>query len=143
MQGVQMWSPMDEGDKAVCSVTLGMLKNQFYRETVPRYLESADVTTTGGVAIASKTGSLDAVRADVAIVMGRESKDEGGPMVLAIFTYDNADHGWTVDNEGELTIAWLAKEIVTAWSPQGLDGKMLVPGLGLTDNSKPATAAQK
>jgi beta-lactamase class A len=121
---------MDADDKAVCDVALGMLKNQFYRETVPRYLESADVTTTGGVAIASKTGSLDAVRADVAIVMGKT-----GPMVLAIFTYDNADHGWTVDNEGEVTIAKLAKAIVTAWSPGGLDGKLLVPGLGVADGA--------
>jgi beta-lactamase class A len=120
------FKPMDDQDKAVCTVGLQMLKEQFYRETIPRYLESADVTTTGGVAIASKTGSLDAVRADVAIVMGK-----AGPMVLAIFTYDNRDHGWTVDNEGELTIARLAKEIVAAWSPEGLDGKLLVPGLGL------------
>ncbi len=116
----------DDADRAVCVVGLQMLKEQFYRETIPRYLESADVTTAGGVAIASKTGSLDAVRADVAIVMGKS-----GPMVLAIFTYDNRDHGWTVDNEGEMTIARLAKEIVSAWSPEGLDGKLLVPGLGL------------
>jgi len=128
--GTMDFAPMDADDKAVCDVALGMLKNQFYRETVPRYLESADVTTTGGVAIASKTGSLDAVRADVAIVMGKT-----GPMVLAIFTYDNADHGWTVDNEGEVTIAKLAKAIVTAWSPGGLDGKLLVPGLGVADGA--------
>jgi beta-lactamase class A len=118
--------PTDDADKAVCEVALGMLKNQFYRETVPRYLESEDVTTTGGVAIASKTGSLDAVRNDVAIVAGKS-----GPMVLSIFTYDNADHGWTVDNEGEVTIAKLAKVIVGQWSPEGLDGRALVPGLGL------------
>jgi beta-lactamase class A len=119
------FAPPDEQDKAVCGVGLDMLKHQFYRETVPRYLETADATTNG-VAIASKTGSLDAVRNDVAIVMGK-----AGPMVLAIFTYGNADHGWTVDNEGELEIAKLAKVIVDAWSPQGLDGKLLVPGLGM------------
>jgi beta-lactamase class A len=76
--------------------------------------------------------------------MGKESDGVAEPMVLAIFTYDNADHGWTVDNEGELTIARLAKKIVTAWSPQGLDGKMLVPGLGLLESSKTAAdAAQR
>jgi beta-lactamase class A len=115
----------DDADRAVCEVALHMLKSQFYRETVPRYLETADATTNG-VAIASKTGSLDAVRNDIAIVSGK-----GGPMVLAIFTYENADHGWTVDNEGEMEIARLAKTIVDAWSPQGLDGKLLVPGLGV------------
>ncbi len=124
----------DDDDRAVCGVTLKMLKNQFYRETVPRYIERVD-STTGGVAIASKTGSLDAVRNDVAIVMGKT-----GPMVLAIFTYENADHGWTVDNEGEVEIARLAKEIVNAWSPEGLDGKLLVPGLGL-DAASCVTAA--
>jgi hypothetical protein len=36
-----------------------------------------------------------------------------------------------VDNEGEVTVAKLAKAIVTAWSPEGIDGKTLVPGLGL------------
>ncbi len=117
--------PMDAEDKAVCEVGLGMLKNQFYRETVPRYLESMDASD-GGVAIASKTGSLDAVRNDVALVAGKS-----GPMVISIFTYDNADHGWTVDNEAEVTIAKLAKVIVSRWSPAGLDGKTLVPGLGL------------
>jgi beta-lactamase class A len=30
-----------------------------------------------------------------------------------------------------MMIARLAKEIVEAWSPQGLDGKTLIPGLGL------------
>jgi beta-lactamase class A len=123
--GKPIFHETDDADRAVCSVTLKMLKNQFYRETVPRYIEGVD-STTGGVAIASKTGSLDAVRNDVAIVMGKT-----GPMVLAIFTYENADHGWTVDNEGEVEIAKLAKTIVNAWSPAGLDGKMLVPGLGL------------
>ena len=120
-----MFHVTDDADRAVCGVALNMLKSQFYRETVPRYLESADATTDG-VAIASKTGSLDAVRNDVAIVAGKS-----GPMILAIFTYDNADHGWTVDNEGEMSIAKLAKVIVNRWSPAGIDGKLLVTGLGV------------
>jgi beta-lactamase class A len=126
--------PMDAEDKAVCDVALTILKNQFYRETIPRYLETVDATTDG-VAIASKTGSLDAVRNDVAIVMGKD-----GPMVLSIFTYDNRDQGWTVDNEAEVTIAKLAKEIVGAWSPEGIDGRLLVPGLGLS--TEPDKAAK-
>ena len=66
------------------------------------------------------------MRADVAIVAGKT-----GPMVLSVFTYDNQDKGWTADNEGELTIAKMAKAIVDAWSPDGIDGKTLVPGLVL------------
>ena len=123
--GLTGWAPMDDKDKAVCDVALGMLKNQFYRETIPRYIEAVD-TTEEGPAIASKTGSLNAVRNDVAIVSGKS-----GPMVISIFTWDNQDHGWTVDNTAEVLIARLAKAIVDVWSPQGLDAKALVPGLGL------------
>jgi beta-lactamase class A len=118
-------APLTAKDTAICGVALKMLRNQFYRDTIPRYLEKLDSTETGS-GTASKTGSLNAVRADVAIVAGR-----GGPMVLSIFTYDNVDMGWTADNEGELTIARLARAIVEAWSPAGIDGKTLVPGLGL------------
>jgi len=117
------------GDEAICKVALGMLKNQFYRNTIPRYLEKVDSSETGS-AIASKTGSLNAVRADVAIVAGKS-----GPMVLSIFTYENVDHGWTTDNEGEQMIARLAKVIVERWSPAGIDGRGLVPGLGLSDGA--------
>lgn len=117
--------PLSAKDTAICGVAMKMLRNQFYRETIPRYLEKLDATETGS-GTASKTGSLNAVRADVAIVAGKT-----GPMVLSIFTYDNQDTGWTVDNEGELTIAKMARAIVEAWSPGGIDGKTLVPGLGM------------
>jgi beta-lactamase class A len=127
--GTARFAPPDDADRAICSVALHMLKSQFYRETIPRFLEGVD-TSENGTAIASKTGSLDAVRNDVAIVMGKS-----GPMVLSIFTYDNRDHGWTVDNEAEVFIARLAKAIVNTWSPAGLDGKDLVPGLGLPESS--------
>ena len=115
----------DDADRAVCAVALKMLRSQFYRDTVPRYLDVVDSTEEGS-GIASKTGSLNAVRNDVALVAGKS-----GPIVVSIFTYDNKDQSWTVDNEAELMIARLAKLIVNAWSPAGIDGKLLVPGLGL------------
>ncbi len=110
---------------AACTVALDMLRSQFYRDTIPRYLDTLNSMGTGS-GIASKTGSLNATRSDVALIAGKS-----GPIVLAIYTYNNADHGWSVDNEGELTIATLARAVVDAWSPTGLDGKLLVPGLGL------------
>jgi beta-lactamase class A len=116
---------LGEQDAAICTVALKMLRNQFYRDTVPRYLEKLDATESGS-GTASKTGSLNAVRNDVAIVAGKS-----GPIVISAFTYDNTDTGWTADNEGELTIARLGRAIVNAWSPGGIDGKILVPGLGL------------
>jgi beta-lactamase class A len=124
--GLTGWAPMDDKDKAVCDVALTMLKDQFYRETIPRYLPNG-----GDQTVASKTGSLNAVRNDVALVAGKS-----GPMVISIFTYDNEDHGWTVDNSAEMLIAKMAKAIVDAWSPEGLDSKEMVPGLGLTGEPK-------
>jgi beta-lactamase class A len=119
----------ESGDPAICRIALTMLRNQFYRNTIPRYLEKLDSSETGS-GIASKTGSLNAVRNDVAIVAG-----QSGPMVISIFTYENQDKSWTADNEAEMMIARLAKEIVEAWSPAGLDGKNLIPGLGLDSRS--------
>ena len=127
--------PALPGDAAICSVALHMLRNQFYRDTIPRYLETLDSTEEGS-GIASKTGSLNAVRNDVAIVAGKS-----GPLVISAFTYENQDTGWTADNEGELTLAKLAKAIVDAWSPAGIDGKTLVPGLTLRPLSPEAQAA--
>ena len=114
---------LSAGDTAICGVAITMLRDQYNRDMIPRYLEKLDKTESGS-GTATKTGSLNAVRADVAIVAGKT-----GPMVLSVFTYDNGDTGWTADNEGELTIAKMAKAIVEAWSPGGIDGKTLVPGL--------------
>jgi beta-lactamase class A len=122
-----------ERDEAICSVGLNMLRKQFYRETIPRYLEKLD-SSEGGSGIASKTGSLNAVRADVAILTGKT-----GPMVFSIFTYENADQSWTVDNEGEVMVGRLARKIVEAWSPAGMDGKAMVPGLGLGGADSPVS----
>lgn len=116
---------LSPADTAVCDVALSMLRNQFYRNTIPRFLEGVDTSETGS-AIASKTGSLDAVRNDVAIVAGKS-----GPMVISVFTYNNEDTSWTTDNTGERMIADAAREIVQAWSPEGCDSKALVPGLAL------------
>jgi beta-lactamase class A len=128
--GAASEAPPQADDTAICQVALTMLRNQFYRDTIPRYLETLDSSETGS-AIASKTGSLNAVRNDVAIVAGKS-----GPIVISIFTYENVDKSWTADNEAELTIGKMAKAIVDAWSPQGLDGKLLVPGLGLAAGAK-------
>ena len=114
------WQTMDDQDKVVCGVALTMLKDQFYRETIPRYLPGG-----GDQSVANKTGSLNAVRNDVALVAGKS-----GPMVISIFTYDNQDQSWTVDNSAEVLIARLGKVIVTGWSPEGLDAAGLTPGLG-------------
>jgi beta-lactamase class A len=100
-------------DAELCRTALKMLHVQFYRSAIPRYLDGMPGAT--GDSIANKTGSLDAVRNDVAAI-----STKNGMVVVAAFTHENADRSWGAEQEGELTIAKLAKAIVTAWSPNGL-----------------------
>ena len=98
-------------DQALCATALHMLEVQFYRDAIPRYLEGADAPK-GITAIANKTGSLDHVRNDVGAVFTQQ-----GTIVISEFTHGNADTSWTVDNQGELLMAKLAKAVVAAWVP--------------------------
>ncbi len=103
------------GDGPICGAILHMLRNQQDRDDIPRYLESLD-TSEHGSAIANKTGALDAVRNDVALIATKS-----GPIVMAVFTYDNKDERWTGDNQAQQMIGKLAETVVKRWSPAGLD----------------------
>jgi len=103
------------GDAKICASLLHMLRNQQDKDSLPRYLETLD-TSEHGSAIANKTGALDAVRNDIALISTKK-----GPVVIAAFTQENADKRWTGDNEAEKTLAKIAQAIVAAWSPEGLD----------------------
>ena len=102
-------------DGPLCGALLHMLRNQQDRDSLLRYLESLD-TSEHGSAIANKTGALDAVRNDVALISTKQ-----GPVVVAAFTWENADQRWTGDNEAEQILGKLAEAIVRRWSPAGLD----------------------
>ena len=101
----------DLGDKKLCSQTLSILHNQFYRESIPRYLEQID-SSSGESKIGNKSGADDGVRNDVALI-----ESNAGSFVISIFTWDNKDNSWSVDNTAELLIANMAKTIVEAWAP--------------------------
>lgn len=105
--------PAQPGDQALCEVAWKMLHQQFYRSAVPRYLDGMAGATSDS--IANKTGSLDAVRNDVAAI-----STKNGMVIISAFTFDNKDHSWGAEQEGELTIAKLARAIVQSWSPEGL-----------------------
>ncbi len=110
-------SAPEAADGPLCGAILHMLRNQQDRDSLPRYLETLD-TSENGSAIANKTGALDAVRNDVALI-----STKAGPVVISAFTYDNADQRWNGDNEAEITLAKVAQAIVQRWSPKGLDAK--------------------
>lgn len=96
-------------DKKLCDAAMHMLRNQFYRNSIPRYLETQD-TTEGESNIANKTGALDEVRNDVGVVFAKN-----GPVVISEFTYGNQDKSWTPDNAAEVLMAKLAKVIINRW----------------------------
>jgi beta-lactamase class A len=109
------------GDPALCDVALKMLHLQFYRSAIPRYLDGMPGATSDS--IANKTGSLDAVRNDVAAI-----STKNGMVIISAFTYNNKDRSWGADHEAELTIAKLARAIVQSWSPDGLAAWPTSPG---------------
>lgn len=110
-------------DGKICGTILTMLRNQQDRNSLPRYLETLD-TSEAGSAIGNKTGALNQVRNDVALI-----STKSGPIVIAAFTWDNEDQRWTGDNQAEQTLGKLAEAVVDRWSPQGLD-----PGAFKWDN---------
>jgi len=107
--------PVLPGDGKICGAMLHMLRNQQDRNSLPRYLETLD-TSEHGSAVGNKTGALNAVRNDVALIATK-----AGPVVIAAFTQQNTDQRWTGDNEAEQTLGKLGKAIVDRWSPAGLD----------------------
>ena len=101
-------------DAALCKRMLSIMRNQQARYLTARFLETADTSETPS-AIAAKLGEVDAARIEVALVSGRS-----GPIVIAAFTYENADTRYSPDNEAGLLIARMAEAIVRAWSPAGI-----------------------
>ena len=114
-------NPPTDADYAVCTEAITMMRNQFYRDAIPRYLEKLD-SSDDGTAIANKSGSLNAVRNDVALIGGKS-----GLIVISAFTYDNTDQSWAADNAAELCIGRMAQAVVTAWTPNGLSVRTLLP----------------
>ena len=107
-------TPERAGDAKLCKDALHMLHLQFYRTAIPRYLDGMPGAHSDS--IANKTGSLDAVRNDIAAIATKN-----GLVCISAFTFNNKDQSWGADQEGEITIGKLARAIVQTWSPEGLD----------------------
>ena len=99
------------GDKKLCHKMIEILKNQQYHNMIPHYLLGLDPSESESP-VADKVGALDASRSDVGICYGKN-----GPIVMSIYTYENKDHSWNPENEGEMLVARMAQAIAQAWSP--------------------------
>jgi beta-lactamase class A len=97
-------------DEALCKQMVDIMKNQSYRNMIPRFIEAELDSTEGGSKIADKVGQIDASRSDVAAVW-----TDNGVIVISAYSYENRDQRWSPENTAELTIAKMAQTVYDAW----------------------------
>jgi beta-lactamase class A len=95
--------------KAAADEMIGVLKRQQYHEGVGRDMKN--------VIIASKSGALDHLRSDVAIVYSQH-----GPVAMAITVNDIPEVDYRVDNAGSLLISALSGILVQELAPDPVRG---------------------
>jgi beta-lactamase class A len=101
LEMIRLLEMLEKGELAGSKEMLEILKRQQYTDGIARKL--------GDVKTASKSGSLDHLRSDVAIVYTKN-----GPIAIAITVDDIPAIDYSVDNPGLLLIADLAKLLVAA-----------------------------
>jgi beta-lactamase class A len=111
-QVMESISRCDLSDRKLCDRMLEILAEQFYRDAIPRFLMHSDKIEKPKT-IRNKTGSLDELRADVAVVETRDAS-----IVISAFTFDNKDQRWTAENSAEVLIGRMAHAVVSAWAPK-------------------------
>ncbi|MEN6601653.1 MAG: serine hydrolase [Bryobacteraceae bacterium] len=89
-------------NEAASKQMIEILKRQQYKHGIGRQMESE---------VASKSGSLDALRSDAGIVYSK-----GGRIAIAVTVDDMAKTDYSPDNEGELLISRLAQMLVAGLS---------------------------
>lgn len=102
----------DVGDKKLCDRMIAIMKNQSYRNMIPRLIEPEVDASEGGSKIADKVGQIDASRSDVAAIW----LPDGSVGVISAYSYENKDTRWTPENDAELLIARMSKAAYDAWA---------------------------
>jgi beta-lactamase class A len=89
----------------LCRYLLGVLGRQHYQDQIPRWLPWNPYAQYHGadqpLAVANKTGELDGIRADAALLVHKQR----GSVALAVFTDGGLDVRESVDVEGALAVA--------------------------------------
>jgi beta-lactamase class A len=98
----------------LCRYLIGVLARQHYQDQIPRWLPWNPYAQYHGRAqsltIANKTGELDGVRADAALLIHQQR----GTVAVAIFTDGALDLRESVDVEGALAVAECGAAIAAA-----------------------------
>jgi beta-lactamase class A len=98
---VEMLAEGRVGGAAVSAEILAILGGQMLRDTIPRALPEE-------WKYAGKTGGIDGVRNDVALV----TAPDGSQAALALFAQELFDQRWSPDNAGLLALARVAKRVL-------------------------------
>jgi beta-lactamase class A len=89
----------------LCRYLMAVLGRQHYQDQIPRWLPWNPYAQYHGrdqaLTVANKTGELDGIRADAALLM----HEQRGVVALAVFTDQGLDTRETVDVEGALAVA--------------------------------------
>ena len=92
-------------DSDLCAYLRAVLERQHYQDQIPRWLGWNPYAQYHGrdqiLRVGNKTGELDGIRADAALIRHRER----GTVAVAIFTDGGQDVRETVDAEGALAVA--------------------------------------
>ncbi len=88
---------------ASCDAMLDILKNQFYREMIPRFLPEGECKF---LEVANKTGSVNETKVDVALILSDKAK-----LALAIFVDKHPDHREDIENRGILLGAMVSRAV--------------------------------
>ena len=88
---------------ASCDAMLDILKNQFYREMIPRLLPEDECKY---FQMANKTGSVNETKVDVALILSDKAN-----LVLALFVDKHPDHREDVENRGILLGAMVSRAV--------------------------------
>ncbi len=86
-----------------CDAMLDILKQQYYREMIPRFLPEGDCKF---LEVANKTGSVNESKIDVALILSDRAN-----IAMAIFVDKQPDHGEDVENRGTLLGAHVSRAI--------------------------------
>jgi beta-lactamase class A len=89
----------------LCRYLVGVLGRQHYQDQIPRWLPFDHYAQYHGrtqpLTVANKTGELDGIRADAALLM----HEQRGTVAIAVFTDGGQDLRESVDVEGSLAVA--------------------------------------
>jgi beta-lactamase class A len=86
-----------------CDAMIGILKEQWYNEMIPRYLPAWQCAT---LEVAHKTGEIAETKVDAGIVFS-----ERADLAMAIFVDKHPDHDEAVENRGTTLVAYVARAI--------------------------------